>query len=390
MTCLPCHLVRGLARWLRQLPDDCTTKLILAAQRRRAGGADFAGFYRRANGQLDRARLVQDVYRLGTCYSLDWGHVLTPEKTGGCWALVYGAVSNRSGVSSCMKKGYSEDIWLAFSPDGRRFPGLRQSRLLLSSLALKDYAGEGAMHDDIHSPCAGEVNCSGYNIGEPTVARHRGQWYMLFDSQSCHDAQHNRQFGLVLAEAAELVGPWHIVAKLDGSVLPGVPPFQFPRFFSDPLSGCLLFFYQDAHVHIHAAELADGRVRLLPEGRSVLRENQANMLSLFYSNERAAYFALADEFGDGSYQNGLKHLFLLGPSGTPLEFDWAQRRKILAVGDWFAGHLRAPQVIVRRNAAGREVIDVYFWGKLRGGHELGRCAWARSVKMGLLADIDLA
>ena len=314
---------------------------------------------------------------------------MTPEETGSRWALVYGAVSDRSGVSSCMRGGYSEDIWLCWSDDGRRFPGFARSQLLLSSLALKEFAGEGPMRRDVKTPCADAANCSGYNIGEPTVACHDGRWLMLFDSQSCLDAQHDRQFGLMLASAPALIGPWAIVDKLDGTRLPGVPPFQFPRFFHDPVRQRLLFYYQDAHVHIRAAELVAGRVQPVDAGRSVLTANRANMLSPWYSAERQAYFAVADDFGDGRYGGGLRHLYLLGPSSTPFAFDWAARRSLLGIGDWFGGHLRSPQVVVRCYPGGREGVDVYFWGKLRGGHELGSCAWARSVRMGRASDVAL-
>lgn len=339
------------------------------------------GQYYSADRQCRPVQLAHTVYQPQTCYSIDWGQPVALGKND--WGLFYGAVTNKTGVRSCEAHGYSEDIF--FLSGKSPLFGRRHGQPVLTSLDLAKHFGVGAMRRDVAQPCAGRADCSGYNIGEPAVLQLPEQWLMFFDSQSCLQAQHNDQFGLIVAASAKPDRGWRILRRLDGE-LPGKPPLRFPKTFHDPNNGKAYVIYQDAEIHTFAAEISwrNGRLQVAPanQGQPILPQWAVNTLEIFYVPHQQRYYAITDQHGKGDYES-LNTLWLLGPSTQPTQFDWATRRPLLQRADWYSGHLRSPSALVRDGK-----VHVAFWGKALGGHD-SSCAEPRSVKMGWLEHIQL-
>lgn len=315
-------------------------------------------------------RKVWDIAVPDRCYEQDLGHVVR-QPWMDRWLMYYGAVTDKLGVHTCSDPGYSEDIWATWSAtDGVAFGqtmGVAPPVSILTSQDLATRFGRGA---------GGCPTCTGWHIGDPTVARGNktGTWYMFFDTQSCADLGTSGWSDLVLATSDDPFVHWQVRSRIRS--LPGTPPFSLPRLYADPSDGRLYLLYNDPTVTVRAAELIDDGTGLtfVPLG-NVVPSGAADVVSPFKIG--ADYYAVADNFGAGK-PSDLNTLWLLGPSSSPVTFDWSKKTAALRAGDWFGARLWAPSAL-GPDDTGDGTIRVYFWG----AGPAGACNPKGSVQAGL-------
>ncbi len=309
------------------------------------------------------AERVWDISVPFACYSQDVGCIVRGGPRNPGWLLFYGAVSDRTGISSCVSPGYSEDIYVTWSTtDGIEFgQTIGEKTPPLTLLTSADHAaafGTGAGGCDA---------CTGWHIGDPAVVygAQSGTWYMFYDSQSCASAGNNTWDPLCVATSSAWDRGWTIRGQITG--LPGHGPFSFPHIFRDPSDGRIYLYYHDTWVQTRVAELVDDGTgtNLVPlnGGLPVLPSATVDSVSVYRA--AGAYWAIADNFGDGT-ETGLNTLWRLGPSPTPIAFDWASREAVLGAGDWYSHKIWGPSAI-GPDVTGDGTVRCYFWGAGDGG-----------------------
>lgn len=310
-----------------------------------------------ARGVEPVGQLVWDITQPGKCYSQDIGCVVRGGPANPGWLLFYGAVTDLNGISSWVSPGYSEDIFATWSTtDGITFGQNIGSNAPLTLLTSADYAavfGQGP---------GGCPTCTGWHIGDPAVVfgENSGMWYMFFDVQSPQSVNNNTWDPLSVATSSNWNSGWTIQAQITN--LPGHGPFAIARIFKDPADGKMIVYYNDTWVQIRAAELIDDgtgtNLVSLNGGNPILPAAVADSLSV-YKGADGFYYAIADNFGDGS-PAALNTLWQLGPSTSPLVFDWNTRKPFMTAQGWYSHRMWTPSVLGPLESSDNNT-RVYFW-----------------------------
>jgi hypothetical protein len=295
------------------------------------------------------------------------------------WLLFYGAVTDLNGMSTCTDPGHSEDIFVTWSStDGITFGqdiGIGAAPLAL--LTSADY--ETAFGTGVGASCP---TCTGWHIGDPAVVYGdaSGVWYMFFDTQSCLSASSGAWDPLSVATSTDWKTGWVIRSQLNE--LPGNGNNSFPCVFKDPSDGRIYLYYSDEFVQTRVVELVDdglGTTFLPVNGGAPLLPNASVDRLSVYQAASGVYYAIGDNFGAGT-PAALNTLWRMGPSNSPIAFDWNGRKPVLGAGDWYSYNLWAPSCLGPMKTRDH-TSRIYFWGK---GADGDSCALGGGTQAGVI------